>query len=145
MEIIGLDLHKRERQLSIKAEDGTITDRRIATSRERFTAVFSRRIVGWSMQPEMTAQLVTDAPVMAVWRRAARQRWSPIRTAGRNIRVNTFSDCSANRRHLQHESRRQYVGQRRRGKLFLHAEDRARASAALWHAPRSSRRYFRLY
>ena len=43
MEIIGLDLHKRESQLSIKAADGTITDRRIVTSRERFTAVFGER------------------------------------------------------------------------------------------------------
>ena len=43
MEIIGLDLHKRESQLSIKADDGTITDRRIATSAERFTAVFGTR------------------------------------------------------------------------------------------------------
>ena len=33
MEIIGLDLHKRESQQAIKAEDGTITDRRIVTSR----------------------------------------------------------------------------------------------------------------
>ena len=39
MEIIGLDLHHRERQLAITADDGTIPDRRIATSRERFTAV----------------------------------------------------------------------------------------------------------
>ena len=39
MEMIGLDLHKRESQLAIKAEDGGITDRRIVTSRERFTAV----------------------------------------------------------------------------------------------------------
>jgi putative transposase len=31
--------------------------------------LFSRRIVGWSMQAEMTAQLVTDALVMALWRR----------------------------------------------------------------------------
>ena len=46
MEIIGLDLHKRERQRSIKADDGTITDRRIATSRERFTAVFGERPPG---------------------------------------------------------------------------------------------------
>ncbi|WP_373057944.1 transposase [Gemmatimonas sp.] len=38
--IIGLDVQKRESQLSIKADDGSITDRRIATSRERFTAVF---------------------------------------------------------------------------------------------------------
>ena len=43
MEIIGLDLHKRESQLSIKTDDGTITDRRIATNRERFTAVFGAR------------------------------------------------------------------------------------------------------
>ncbi len=31
--------------------------------------LFSRRIVGWSMNHEMTAQLVTDALVMAIWRR----------------------------------------------------------------------------
>jgi putative transposase len=31
--------------------------------------LFSRRVVGWSMQTEMTAQLVTDALVMAIWRR----------------------------------------------------------------------------
>jgi putative transposase len=31
--------------------------------------VYSRRIVGWSMKSEMTAQLVIDALVMAVWRR----------------------------------------------------------------------------
>ena len=31
--------------------------------------LFSRRVVGWSMQTAMTAQLVTDALVMAIWRR----------------------------------------------------------------------------
>lgn len=31
--------------------------------------LFSRRVVGWSMKAEMDAQLVTDALVMAVWRR----------------------------------------------------------------------------
>jgi putative transposase len=31
--------------------------------------LFSRRVVGWSMSATMTAQLVTDALVMAVWRR----------------------------------------------------------------------------
>ena len=30
---------------------------------------FSRRVVGWSMSDTMTAQLVTDALVMAIWRR----------------------------------------------------------------------------
>ena len=35
--------------------------------------LFSRRIVGWSMSSEMTAQLVTDALVMALWRRGKPQ------------------------------------------------------------------------
>jgi hypothetical protein len=39
MDTIGLDLHKRESQLCTLAEDGGITERRIVTSRERFTAV----------------------------------------------------------------------------------------------------------
>ncbi len=43
MDTIGLDLHKRESQLSIKAEDGTIAERRIVTSRDRFTAVLGNR------------------------------------------------------------------------------------------------------
>jgi putative transposase len=31
--------------------------------------LFSRRVVGWSMSASMTAQFVTDALVMAIWRR----------------------------------------------------------------------------
>jgi putative transposase len=31
--------------------------------------LFSRRVVGWSMNAEMTVQLITDALVMAIWRR----------------------------------------------------------------------------
>jgi putative transposase len=31
--------------------------------------LFSRRVVGWSMKTDMTAQLVTDALMMAIWRR----------------------------------------------------------------------------
>jgi putative transposase len=34
--------------------------------------LYSRRVVGWSMQATMTAQLVTDALTMAVWRRGER-------------------------------------------------------------------------
>ncbi len=37
MEMMGLDLHKRETQVASKAEDGTITDCRIVTSREPST------------------------------------------------------------------------------------------------------------
>jgi transposase len=43
MESIGLDLHKRESQLCIGREDGTIRDLRIATNRERFTTVLGSR------------------------------------------------------------------------------------------------------
>ena len=39
MDTIGLDLHKRESQLCIGHMDGTITERRIVTSRERFSTV----------------------------------------------------------------------------------------------------------
>jgi len=31
--------------------------------------LFSRKVVGWSMSAQMTAQLVTDALLMAIWRR----------------------------------------------------------------------------
>lgn len=34
--------------------------------------LFSRRIVGWAMQSDMTAKLVTDALLMALWRRGRR-------------------------------------------------------------------------
>lgn len=40
MEIIGLDLHKRETQLCRQLPDGRIVDERIPTSRARFTATF---------------------------------------------------------------------------------------------------------
>ena len=43
MDTIGVDLHKRESQLCIGQADGTITEQRIVTSRERFTAVLGHR------------------------------------------------------------------------------------------------------
>jgi transposase len=43
MEIIGLDLHKRESQLCREDEQGTIREQRIVTTRERFTAVLGNR------------------------------------------------------------------------------------------------------
>lgn len=32
--------------------------------------LFSRLVVGWSMKPMMTTELVLDALIMAVWRRS---------------------------------------------------------------------------
>src|SRR5256885_14527199 len=43
MDTIGVDLHKRESQLCVGHADGTITEQRIVTSRERFTAVLGHR------------------------------------------------------------------------------------------------------
>ena len=51
-------LHKRESQLSSTADDGTITDRRIATSRERFTAV-------WGARPR--ARILLEASTEREW------------------------------------------------------------------------------
>lgn len=35
--------------------------------------LFSRRVVGWSMSDQMTSQMVTDALIMAIWRRGRPQ------------------------------------------------------------------------
>jgi transposase len=43
MDTIGLDLHKRESQLCIGHNDGSVEERRIVTSGERFTAVLGTR------------------------------------------------------------------------------------------------------
>lgn len=43
MDTIGLDLHKRESQLCIIGSQGEITEKRIVTSRDRFTAVLGGR------------------------------------------------------------------------------------------------------
>ncbi len=61
MNTIGLDLHKRESQLCISHDDGTITERRIATTRERFTAVLgelspSRILLEASTESEWVAR-----------------------------------------------------------------------------------------
>ena len=61
MDTIGLDLHKRESQLCIVGEDGSVSERRIVTSRERFTAVLgncprARIIVEASTESEWVAQ-----------------------------------------------------------------------------------------
>lgn len=43
MDTIGLDLHKRESQLCIGQDDGTIIEKRIATTHDRFTAMLGDR------------------------------------------------------------------------------------------------------
>lgn len=61
MEIIGFDLHKRESQLSCQREEESVTELRIATTRERLTAVFESRprariLIEASTESEWVAQ-----------------------------------------------------------------------------------------
>ena len=60
MNTIGLDLHKRESQLCIGRDDGSVEERRIVTSRERLTAVLSgpraRVLVEASTESEWVAR-----------------------------------------------------------------------------------------
>ena len=49
--------------------------------------LFSRRVVGWSMKTETTAQLVTDALILAVWRRGKPNLLSIKPAAGQERKV----------------------------------------------------------
>jgi putative transposase len=81
--------------------------------------LFSRRVVGWSMNAAMTAQLVTDALVMAIWRRGKPDA-------------------------LMHHSDRgsQYTSD---GELLLVAEDRAHRPQDLQDEERGQGRCVRLH
>lgn len=43
MDHVGIDVHKKESQVCILGEDGTVTEKRIRTLRERFAEVFGGR------------------------------------------------------------------------------------------------------
>ena len=81
MDSIGIDLHKRESQLCILTEDGELIERRIATSRERFTAALGGRppasvLLEASTESEWVArhlemlghQVVVAGILYAMWR-----------------------------------------------------------------------------
>ena len=55
--------------------------------------LFSRRIVGWSMQPTMTAQLVLDALLMALWRRGRPNELLHHSDQGSQYTAKTSSGC----------------------------------------------------
>lgn len=64
--------------------------------------LYSRRVVGWSMSANMTAQLVMDALMMAIWRR------------GKPVSLMHHSDQGSQYvslwHHLQHEPKRRLLG-----------------------------------
>ncbi|WP_442504143.1 IS3 family transposase [Marinivivus vitaminiproducens] len=53
--------------------------------------LFSRRVVGWAMKAEMTAQLVADALIMAICAAARRTACCTTVTRAANIRASSFS------------------------------------------------------
>lgn len=55
--------------------------------------LFSRRVVGWSMKAEMTAGLVTDALIMAIWRRGKPNALLHHSDRGANTRASGSSAC----------------------------------------------------
>jgi transposase len=58
MDTIGLDLHKRESQLCVLGDDGSMSERRIHTSRDRLTAVLGSRA---------SAKILLEASTESEW------------------------------------------------------------------------------
>lgn len=123
MDTIGLDLHKRESQLCILAEDGTVAERRIVTSRERFSAVLGNRpsariLLEASTESEWVAKhleslghevVVADpnyAPMYASRTRRVKTDKRDARALAEALKIGAYRHAhrvSADRRHIRAE------------------------------------------
>jgi transposase len=123
MDIIGIDLHKRESQLCTLAPDGRMTEQRIVTSRERFAAVLGTRapariLLEASTESEWVAQyleafghevIVADpnyAPMYATRARRVKTDKRDARTLAEALRLGAYRPAhrvSAARRHVRAE------------------------------------------
>jgi transposase len=123
MDIIGIDLHKRESQLCVLQTDGTMTEQRIVTSRERFAAIFgagapARILLEASTESEWVAQclegfghevIVADpnyAPMYATRSRRVKTDKRDARTLAEALKLGAFRPAhrvSAARRHVRAE------------------------------------------
>lgn len=123
MDTIGVDLHKRESQLCILQDDGQVVERRIATTRERFTAVLGGRppariLLEASTESEWVARhleslghevIVSDpnyAPMYATRTRRVKTDKRDARTLADACRQGTYRVAhrvSAERRHVRAE------------------------------------------
>ena len=121
MDTIGLDLHKRESQLCILTDDGEVIERRIVTSRERFTAVLGGRaparvLLEASTESEWVARhveslghevIVADpnfAPMYATRRRGVKTDRRDARTLAEACRLGAYRPihrASAAQRHVR--------------------------------------------
>jgi transposase len=123
VDTIGLDLHKRESQLCIIGDDGGVSERRIVTSRERFTAVLGNRakariLIEASTESEWVAQhleslghevIVADpnyAPMYATRSRRIKTDKRDARTLAEALRTGAYRKAhrvSPARRHIRAE------------------------------------------
>jgi transposase len=123
MDTIGLDLHKRETQLCVLAKDGTVEERRIVTSRERFTGVLGNRpkariLIEASTESEWVAQhleslghevVVADpnyAPLYATRSRRVKTDKRDARTLAEALKIGAYRPAhrvSSERRHVRAE------------------------------------------
>jgi transposase len=123
MDTIGLDLHKRESQLCILGDDGTVIERRIVTSRERFTVALGDRpatriLLEASTESEWVARhleslghtvIVADpnyAPMYATRARRVKTDKRDARALAEALRLGAYHVAhrvSAERRHVRAE------------------------------------------
>ena len=82
MDHIGIDVHKRESQISILAEGGTMLEQRIRTEPERFAAVLGAR-----PPARVLIEASTDSEWVARAPRPRRRRSSPPRRRGSPVRA----------------------------------------------------------
>jgi transposase len=121
MDTIGLDLHKRESQLCVLTAEGEVIERRIVTSRERFTAVLGGRprariLLEAATESEWVARhlealghavIVADpnfAPMYATRRRGVKTDRRDARTLAEACRLGAYRPihrASAAQRHVR--------------------------------------------
>ncbi len=87
MDSIGIDLHKRESQLCIITDDGELIERRIVTSRERFTAVLGERppariLLEAATESEWVARHLERSVIRSLLRTRALPRCTPRAPSG---------------------------------------------------------------
>jgi hypothetical protein len=103
-------------------------------------------VVGWSMSAAMTAQLVTDALVMAIWRRGKPDALMHHSDRGSQYTSGAIPAADdRSRRHLLNEPLGQRLGQCCHGELLLVAQNRADRAEDVQEQRRGQGRRVRLY
>ena len=103
--------------------------------------LFSRRVVGWAIQPHLRVELALEALHMALGRRVPEagllhHSESGLPVCGRRVSAR----AARPRDRLLHESEGRLLGQRHHGELLRDAQDRAHSPAAVADAARGQRR-----